>query len=123
MINIDPYKRYQKNLSLIQLYPSIKGKCACGCGESLTGRKTRWADPDHVKYCLVNFGIIKGDVSMIRWQLAIRDKTRCKRCNHKGDPWEADHIFPVYKGGGGCTLENFQTLCYWCHKGKTKLKQ
>lgn len=34
--------------------------------------------------------------------------------------WEADHIIPVEEGGGCCGLDNFQTLCVWCHKVKTK---
>lgn len=33
--------------------------------------------------------------------------------------WEADHILPVAEGGGGCGLENYQTLCLWCHKEKS----
>jgi 5-methylcytosine-specific restriction endonuclease McrA len=34
--------------------------------------------------------------------------------------WEADHIVPVVEGGGACGLENYRTLCYWCHKLVTK---
>lgn len=33
--------------------------------------------------------------------------------------WEADHIVEVVRGGDSC-LENMQTLCLPCHKGKTK---
>ncbi len=33
--------------------------------------------------------------------------------------WDADHILPVAQGGGGCDLDNFQTLCVWCHREKT----
>jgi 5-methylcytosine-specific restriction endonuclease McrA len=33
--------------------------------------------------------------------------------------WDADHIKPVVEDGGGCGLENYQTLCVWCHKEKT----
>ena len=33
--------------------------------------------------------------------------------------WDADHIVPVVKGGGGCGLENYRTLCQPCHKGET----
>ena len=33
--------------------------------------------------------------------------------------WEADHINPVFLGGGQCGLDNFRTLCYWCHKKVT----
>jgi 5-methylcytosine-specific restriction endonuclease McrA len=34
--------------------------------------------------------------------------------------WEADHIVPVEKGGGGSGLPNFQTLCCACHRIKTR---
>ena len=33
--------------------------------------------------------------------------------------WEADHILPVVEGGGECSLENYRTLCYICHKATT----
>ncbi len=33
--------------------------------------------------------------------------------------WQADHIHPVAHGGGGCGLDNIQTLCTKCHKAKT----
>ncbi|CAD6223220.1 unnamed protein product [Miscanthus lutarioriparius] len=32
-----------------------------------------------------------------------------------GNAWHADHIIPVYKGGGECKLENMGTLCVACH--------
>lgn len=34
--------------------------------------------------------------------------------------WDADHIVPVCEGGGESGLENFRTLCIWCHKAETK---
>ena len=33
----------------------------------------------------------------------------------EGNAWHADHIVPVYKGGGLCQLENLRTLCVPCH--------
>ncbi len=33
--------------------------------------------------------------------------------------WDADHILPVAEGGGGCGLDNYRTLCIWCHKDET----
>lgn len=35
----------------------------------------------------------------------------------EGYAWHADHILPVYKGGGQCGIENFRTLCVACHAG------
>ena len=34
--------------------------------------------------------------------------------------WEADHIIPVFQGGGVCGLENYRTLCLRCHKNSHK---
>lgn len=36
--------------------------------------------------------------------------------------WEADHVNPVFAGGGSTGLENSQTLCIWCHKTRTALQ-
>ena len=36
-----------------------------------------------------------------------------------GNAWHADHILPVYRGGGLCTLENLRTLCVVCHQVRT----
>ncbi|KAK7291135.1 hypothetical protein RIF29_06044 [Crotalaria pallida] len=33
----------------------------------------------------------------------------------EGNAWHADHIIPVYQGGGECKLENMRTLCVACH--------
>ncbi|KAF0907158.1 hypothetical protein E2562_015680 [Oryza meyeriana var. granulata] len=41
----------------------------------------------------------------------------------EGNAWHADHIVPVYKGGGECTLENLRTLCVACHDEVTRAQQ
>ncbi|GMN54237.1 hypothetical protein TIFTF001_023365 [Ficus carica] len=38
----------------------------------------------------------------------------------EGNSWHADHIVPVYQGGGECMLENMRTLCVACHYDVTK---
>uniref|UniRef100_A0A2K5PE96 Zinc finger RANBP2-type containing 3 n=1 Tax=Cebus imitator TaxID=2715852 RepID=A0A2K5PE96_CEBIM len=37
----------------------------------------------------------------------------------EGHFWQVDHIKPVYRGGGQCSLDNLQTLCTVCHKERT----
>lgn len=37
--------------------------------------------------------------------------------------WDADHIVPVSEGGMDGGLDNLQTLCLKCHKGKTNRGQ
>ena len=121
---IDRYSRYQTGLSLNQVWPSqTDDTCACTCGSKLRGRKTRWATPECQERALRDFWIIKGNTSVIRGALFDRDKGACAYCDFVDPNWQADHILPVFLGGGGCTLENFQTLCISCHKAKTSIFQ
>jgi 5-methylcytosine-specific restriction endonuclease McrA len=119
---IDPYKRYQNSLTIEEMYPNtVPGYCACGCGKALIGRRTRWA----TNKCLTpemlqRYWILKGDQKTIRKAVAKRDDAYCRDCGVQSwEDWEADHIIPVHKGGGGCGLENFQTLCKEHHLVKT----
>jgi 5-methylcytosine-specific restriction endonuclease McrA len=34
--------------------------------------------------------------------------------------WEAHHKIAVVEGGGECGLDNYETLCVWCHKRETR---
>lgn len=45
-----------------------------------------------------------------------RSRTKKKRYGI----WDADHRTEVADGGGLSGLDNFDTLCYRCHKAKTK---
>jgi len=36
-----------------------------------------------------------------------------------GKAWQADHIIPVFEGGGQCTITNLRTLCTACHRDVT----
>ncbi|KAK4781882.1 hypothetical protein SAY86_015984 [Trapa natans] len=40
----------------------------------------------------------------------------------EGNAWHADHIVPVYEGGGECLLENMRTLCVACHSDVTAIQ-
>ena len=48
--------------------------------------------------------------------------TKRQKCNIpgvqtlEGNAWHADHVIPVYKGGGMCQLDNLRTLCVPCHQ-------
>jgi hypothetical protein len=52
----------------------------------------------------------KGTLWDFRNSLGLRNRRRC---------WDADHIKPVCRGGGECGLENYRTLCVWCHRRET----
>lgn len=119
---ISEFTRYQKGISVETLFPtSLEKKCACGCGMQLIGRKKKWYSRDCQQKSLQMFYIIKGDTQVIRELVFKRDQGFCYSCGVFDENWQADHILPVYKGGGAKGLENFQTLCPYCHKNKTKL--
>ena len=101
------------------LFPSIKGKCACACGVKLHGRKRKWSSNECRDNSLVRFQVIKGEGKVIRQLLFEQEQGFCRKCGVYDENWEADHIIPVHKGGGACELVNFQTLCPSCHKEKS----
>lgn len=118
---LDPFSRRQPKLQFTDLYPQKgDGLCACGCGLELKGRQTRWATKACTDKASEFFSIIKGDSQAIRSALYRRDQGVCADCGIQSRGyWDADHIVPVHRGGGGCGLDNFQTLCPGCHKEKT----
>ncbi len=116
---INRHLRYQKELTMESIFPSLEGICACGCKMELTGRRTVWASKECTHNALRQFHIIKGDGSVIREALWELDQGYCRSCGDYDDKWDADHIIPVHKGGGGCTIDNLQTLCHKCHSEKT----
>jgi len=117
---LNPYQRYQTGLSMRFIFPIRNdGKCACGCGQALSGMQRRWYSDECRINALMTFHVIKGDNSVIREALYQRDEGFCRECGVYSKDWEADHIIPVFQGGGACSLDNFQTLCKACHKEKT----
>jgi hypothetical protein len=50
------------------------------------------------------------------WAILFGFKPKAYRRQHL---WEADHIVPVSEGGGACGLDNYRTLCIWCHRTVT----
>lgn len=112
--------RYQNGLKLNDIFPSIDGYCSCGCGKKLIGKQKRWASTNCNDKAYKIFSILKGNTGTIRKELFKRDGGFCHLCGVFDENWEADHIHPVFLGGGGCDLDNYQTLCPDCHKEKTK---
>lgn len=111
--------RYQKGMTVENIFPTQKGICSCGCGEQLPERKRKWFSDKCRINALNHFYVVKGDTQVIRENLYSRDQGFCQCCGVHDKFWEADHIIPIHKGGGGCTIENLQTLCRDCHKEKT----
>lgn len=117
---INQFCRYQKGLTFNEIYPKIDGYCACGCGRILIRPSKKWFNKNCRSDAFINFSIIKGDNLIIRRSLFDRDKGACQFCGDITENWQADHILPVFLGGGGTGIGNFQTLCIHCHGLKTQ---
>ncbi len=127
---LDPFSRTQTwELGGVRgLFPiRTDGLCACGCGEKLTGRRTRWASDQCGDDAWQRYSIHTGRSATVRRWLQVRDRGVCAECGEDGKGkfpwewgWEADHILPVIEGGGGCGLEGYRTLCVDCHKAETR---
>ncbi|MGA7291569.1 MAG: HNH endonuclease [Terriglobales bacterium] len=46
-----------------------------------------------------------------------RDRYRCRMCGRSGVELEVDHKIPIAQGGSNA-LDNLQTLCFDCNRGK-----
>ncbi len=55
--------------------------------------------------------------SRMRFIVFKRDKYTCRICLKSGGELEIDHIIPVSKGGSEM-IDNLQTACYTCNRGK-----
>jgi len=116
----------------------------CYCGKPRPKGRRRWCS----QACVEDFLVRKGDAQLIRRLLEKRDAEICALCGfdakllarvlyrisdwqarqllkyrlgiwERQTFWDADHIVPVVEGGGGCGLENYRTLCLWCHREET----
>ncbi|KAK7126664.1 hypothetical protein R3I94_017995 [Phoxinus phoxinus] len=52
-------------------------------------------------------------------QLPLKQLNEMIQSPVEGQFWQVDHINPVYRGGGQCSLDNLQTLCTVCHRMRT----
>lgn len=126
---VDRFLRIQERLKMEHLFPYREDRlCRCGCGRPVWRPKLYWASKQCMNEAVGFFFILKGHSGTIRSWVWKRDRGVCAECGgvkkvrqdwmYSG--WEADHILAVKDGGGGCSLENFQTLCVECHKEKTR---
>ena len=84
------------------------GKCA-KCGVDTRYQKIRIEDLSKESRLSGDYSALKDYLKSLR--LTLFESTR--------SIWHADHILPVFKGGGETGLDNIQTLCVSCHKKKS----
>jgi 5-methylcytosine-specific restriction endonuclease McrA len=130
-IKVDHFKRIQ-SVSISSIFPENGNFCGCGCGAELKGRRRRWATDSCKFFAQAVCAIINGHSEIISSYLSLyHGAVACVECGLTDAYKEycnglcvssihKDHITPVYKGGGGCWLSNYQYLCDTCHKQKTK---
>uniref|UniRef100_A0A8C6K7G3 Zinc finger RANBP2-type containing 3 n=1 Tax=Nothobranchius furzeri TaxID=105023 RepID=A0A8C6K7G3_NOTFU len=88
-----------------------QGVCQhCGLHAHELFLKVRDAPPSQRKEMLENTWLA---------QLSLKQLNEMIRAPVEGHFWQVDHIRPVYKGGGQCSLDNLQTLCTVCHRSRT----
>ncbi|WP_419803225.1 HNH endonuclease [Mucilaginibacter sp.] len=119
---VNIYKRIQASLEFAKMFPpKPNNTCACGCGETLTGRRTRWATKACTVFATQIWEIIDGRQATIKKFITLyTGGWKCINCNSSKHV-KLDHIIPVKLGGGGCWLNNYQLLCHNCHVQKTNL--
>jgi 5-methylcytosine-specific restriction endonuclease McrA len=130
-INVNHFVRVQ-SISIADIFPLNENLCGCGCGSQVTGRRRRWAKDSCKYFAQAVWGIINGHSEIISSYLNLYNGSiACVKCGLTDSYKEfkngmsvnaihKDHIIPVFKGGGGCWLSNYQYLCDACHKEKTK---
>ena len=130
-INVDHFKRVQ-SIPIGDIFPVSGNICGCGCGAEVTGRRRRWATDSCKYFAQAVWAIINGHSEIISSYLHLyHGVVACIECGLTDVYTEyanglcvnsihKDHITPVFKGGGGCWLSNYQYLCDTCHKQKTK---
>jgi len=138
-ITFDKFKRKQ-SFGIGTLFPNEKGICACGCGEKLTGRQTRWKSEECQKVPLGVLYILNGELDYIGRLMQTYKPHRCVSCdcedylietytlncygnkvvNYSASGLQVDHIVAIQNGGSGGWLGNYQFLCHRCHSVKTK---
>lgn len=82
-----------------------KGICAI-CG----------LDAERLRALLLELWRLRRDHWQCAWAILFGFSPKSYRRQHL---WEADHILPVSEGGGACGLDNYRTLCIWCHRTVT----
>lgn len=119
---VNVYKRIQANLEFVKMFPAkLDQTCACGCGQLLIGRRTRWANNACAAFARTIWEIIDGRQATIKKFVTMYNcGWKCVVCN-SSKQIKLDHVVPVKFGGGGCWLNNYQLLCHSCHIEKTKL--
>lgn len=129
-VKINHFQRHP-SVSILSIFPPLEGICSCGCGQILSGRRSRWATDDCMNFATAVRFIIAGDMKTIGRYLRYYYGWNCSKCgcDDKGHDMGAngvvswikiDHIIPVKNGGGGWWLSNYQLICHDCHVNKTK---
>lgn len=138
----DHYKRNNYiGMDHLFLQPDLS-ICACGCGEALTGRRTRYASNDCKNFAVRVYLIFRGDSDLIKRTMFHYLPHQCVSCgcddyliekkkivtwgertfentSYSASGLHVEHILAIKDGGGGCWLGNFQFMCHRCHGAKT----
>lgn len=98
-----------------------KGKCACGCGRFLIGRRRKYATDECAQFVNLAFCIVAGYTDLIFSMLVQLHGYKCSvdGCEETND-LQVDHIHAVVNGGALSWLSNYRLICCPHHVQKTK---
>ena len=142
-MSVEPGNRYLRDKPALKRGPNGERLCRW-CGGAVTGRRQSWCG----QACVEDY-LTRRSSAGARGALAKRDRGVCAICGvdtralkemaMEFDPptrqerlvalgydlcrahlWDADHVVPVHRGGGGCGIDNLRTLCQPCHKDVTR---
>lgn len=107
--------RFKRSCAVRALFvatPERPGICPwCGRGDV----------PARCRYhrsCAIEVGV-RTSPSFARNEVMRRDGGVCSMCGRDRIWWLADHVVPMWQGGGCCGLANLRTLCNVCNEKVT----
>eukprot|EP00899_Mesostigma_viride_P005787 jgi/Mesvir1/15209/Mv06441-RA.1 len=93
-----------------QLFGVERGVCVvCGLDAHALAERVRRAPPGRDARVAL---ILAAAPAFASWPASL---ARLAASGSEGDAWHADHVTPVFLGGGECGLGNLRTLCVPCH--------
>ncbi len=118
------------------------------CEKEVPKRRSKWCSDE----CFNEYAV-RSNMQHVRFELLKRDNGICDKCgldcvalfeswrqklnfrdlkerlrmldipDNRTSLWDCAHIIPVHLGGGSCGLDNYRTLCIWCHKAETVMER
>lgn len=101
-------------LNFATMFPTVPGKCRCGCEQPIGPRRRCWASSQCSNAAVERYRIARGYVAAIREAVFRRDRGVCAGC---GMDTEIERARSTPGAMTGATAEERATLARWMHAG------